>query len=65
LADGGFDPTMVRPMLRLEKLGGTGVWSISFAASIEPGSVSVRSDALATPTSCGVHGQHDGHDGAY
>jgi hypothetical protein len=30
LADGGFDPTRVPPALRLHKLSGHDVWSISF-----------------------------------
>lgn len=31
LGDRGFDPTIVRPQLRLHKLSGENVWSISFA----------------------------------
>ena len=31
LGDRGFDPTGVRPMLRLHKLSGKDVWSVSFA----------------------------------
>ena len=31
LRDRGFDPTAVRPALRLHKLGGENVWSVSFA----------------------------------
>jgi hypothetical protein len=31
LGDRGFDPTVVRPGLRLHKLRGENVWSISFA----------------------------------
>jgi hypothetical protein len=31
LGDRGFDPTAVRPSLRLHKLSGESVWSISFA----------------------------------
>jgi hypothetical protein len=31
LGDRGFDPTSVRPSLRLHKLRGENVWSISFA----------------------------------
>lgn len=31
LTDQGFDPTRVRPSLRLHKLSGDDVWSISFA----------------------------------
>lgn len=31
LGDRGFDPTSVRPSLRLHKLRGENVWSVSFA----------------------------------
>jgi hypothetical protein len=31
LGDRGFDPTTVRPSLRLHKLSGENVWSVSFA----------------------------------
>jgi hypothetical protein len=31
LSGGGFDPTAVRPSLRLHKLSGENVWSMSFA----------------------------------
>lgn len=31
LGDRGFDPTAVRPSLRLHKLSGENVWSVSFA----------------------------------
>jgi hypothetical protein len=31
LGDRGFDPTAVRPSLRLHKLSGENVWSLSFA----------------------------------
>jgi len=31
LGDRGFDPTVVRPSLRLHKLSGENVWSVSFA----------------------------------
>jgi hypothetical protein len=31
LGDRGFDPTIVRPQLRLHRLSGENVWSISFA----------------------------------
>ncbi|HUO70666.1 MAG TPA: hypothetical protein VMU39_07805 [Solirubrobacteraceae bacterium] len=31
LGDRGFDPTPVRPSLRLHKLSGENVWSVSFA----------------------------------
>jgi len=31
LGDRGFDPTAVRPALRLHKLSGENVWSVSFA----------------------------------
>jgi len=31
LGDRGFDPTIVRPSLRLHKLSGENVWSVSFA----------------------------------
>jgi hypothetical protein len=32
LGDRGFDPTAVRPSLRLHKLSGENVWSVSFAS---------------------------------
>jgi hypothetical protein len=31
LGDRGFDPTAVRPSVRLHKLAGENVWSVSFA----------------------------------
>ncbi len=33
LGDRGFDPTAVRPPLRLHKLSGENVWSVSFAST--------------------------------
>jgi hypothetical protein len=51
LGDRGFDPTGVRPSLRLHTLSGENVWSISFAGPVPP------SHSLGTAAAAGARPQ--------
>ena len=62
LGNRGFDLTIVRPQLRLHKLGGENVWSISFGGDTEPYFTSASGSDQVTPTSCGSSSAtHDAH----
>lgn len=63
LTDRGFDPTVVRPSLRLHELGGQDVWSISFAgqdrAAIRLGEQQRPGHAHIVWEFIGTHAEYD------